>query len=404
MKKLAQINVVCNGSTGKIMGDIQRLAIKKGYSTISFYGRKKGFKDLNCKKIGSNFSVVLHAFFTYAFNRHGHASYFATKKLVKHLKEYNPNIIHLHNIHGYYLNYKVLFKYLKYEYRGKVIWTLHDCWSFTGHCAYFDYVKCERWKTECYNCPQKKSYPFSWFFDTSRKEYNTKKKYFTNICNLTLITPSKWLSKQISESYLNRYKTIVINNGIDLQIFKKSNNSSIRKKYNIPKNKKIILGVANIWEERKGLNVFIELSKMVGYNTIIVLVGLTPKQIKLLPKNIVGIKRTDNVKDLVSIYSIADLFVNPTREDNYPTTNIEAIACQTPIITYDTGGCKEQVYKNTGYCCKKNTATELYKIINLCLNKNYKKNVFSNKDILNNLDCSKKYDEYLKLYEEKEDL
>ena len=166
--KLVQINTVCNGSTGKIMGDIQRVANQEGFETISFYGRRKGYKDLKCEKIGGFFSFWYHVFLTTVFDMHGHGSYFKTKKLVKRIKQENPDIIHLHNIHGYYINYKVLFDYLKNEYQGKIFWTLHDCLPLTGHCAYFTSVNCDRWKTECHDCPKKKSYPTSLFKDRSR--------------------------------------------------------------------------------------------------------------------------------------------------------------------------------------------------------------------------------------------
>lgn len=395
-KRLAQINSVCNGSTGKIMGDIQRLANKEGYETISFYGRRKGFSDLKCEKIESILSVLWHAFITFVFNKHGHGSYFATKRLVKKLKQFNPDIIQLHNIHGYYLNYKVLLKYLKNDYNGKLFITLHDCWTFTGHCAYFTYVKCERWKKECYNCPQKTKYPISYIFDTSKKEYNIKKDYFNGLHNFTIITPSVWLSKLVKESYLKNYKTIVINNGIDLTKFKKCIDNNIKTKYFIPKDKKIILGVANIWEKRKGLDTFLELSKIIKENEIIVLVGLTEKQKQSLPSNIIGISRTDNVQDLVKIYSISEVLVNPTKEDNYPTVNIESIACGTPIITANIGGCKEQVFENTGYYY--NTFNELKNKLRECLDNDYKKNIFTNQKCLNKIDAKEKYKEYLKYY------
>lgn len=352
--KLVQINTVCNGSTGKIMGDIQRKADEEGFETISFYGRRKGFKDLRCEKIGNPISFWIHVFINTIFDKQGYGSYFYTKKLVKRLKQEKPDIIHLHNIHGYYLNIPILFKYLKEKYNGKIFWTFHDCWPFTGHCAYFTAAKCNKWMKQCRNCPNKKNYPVSLFKDNSYKNYLEKKKLFIGLNNLTIITPSDWLNKLIKKSFLKDYNVVTINNGIDLEIFKPTIDNSIKEKYGIPNDRKILLGVASIWEERKGLNDFLELSKKINDEYIIVLVGLSKKQIKLIRnyKNIVGIERTDNQLELVKLYSISYCFLSLTYEDNYPTVNLEAIACGTPVITYDTGGCKEQINNKTGVVVK----------------------------------------------------
>lgn len=396
-KKLVQINSVCNGSTGKIMGEIQKCAEKNGYKCISLYGRRKGFQNLFCEKINFEFFVYIHGVLTLLFNHHGRYSYFQTKRMVKKLRKINPDIIQLHNIHGYYVNYKVLFKYLKEEYKGKIYWTLHDCWSFTGHCAYFTYVKCSKWKTQCHDCPQKLNYPCSLVIDSSKGEYTLKKELFTGINDLTLITPSKWLKGLVLNSYLNKYRTEVINNGIDLSVFKSDIDLSIKDKYNIPNNKKMILGVSNIWEKRKGFNIFIKLSKeFINENYVFVLVGLSRKQIKKLPKNVIGIERTDNQKELVKLYSIADIFVNPTLEDNYPTVNIEAIACGTPVITYDTGGCKEQINDKTGYVCK--NYKDLIGKIDYCIKNDFKNNRFNNKKVIEKFDSNFCYQQYINLY------
>ncbi len=396
VKKLVQINSVCNGSTGKIMHEIQKEANNFGFDTISFYGRKKPFSDLPCSKFEYKIEVAFHALITFIFNKHGHGSYFASKRLIKKIKKINPDIIQIHNIHGYYLNYKVLINYLKNEFQGKVYWTLHDCILFTGHCAYYTYVDCEKWKNQCYSCPQYKNYPYSWFFDNSKREFSFKKNLFNNIPNLTFITPSKWLKDEVKQSFLKKYKTIVINNGIDLNVFKKTKDKEIFDKYNIPNNKKIILGVASVWEKRKGLDSFIKLAKEIDSNTTIVLVGLNNKQINSLPSNIIGISRTDNQKDLACIYSIADIFLNPTLEDNYPTTNIEAIACGTPIITFKTGGCSEQVFPNTGYYVK--DYEEMLIKINYCLKVGYKNKIFDNSACLSKIDSKIKFKEYVSNY------
>ncbi len=387
--KLAQINTVCNGSTGKIMGDIQRAANKEGFETISFYGRRKGYKDLKCEKIGGFFSFCYHVFLTTVFDMQGHGSYFKTKKLVKRLKKENPDIIHLHNIHGYYINYKVFFKYLKNEYKGKIFWTFHDCWPFTGHCPYFDLVNCKKWQKQCYKCPNKKKYPISLFFDRSYKNYIEKKELFSNLNNLTIITPSDWLNKLVKKSFFKDYDVVTINNGINLNLFKPTIDLNIKQKYNIPENKKILLGVASIWEERKGLNDFIKLSNKISDDFVIVLVGLNKKQIKSLNKNIIGIERTENQLELVKIYSVATWFLNLTYEDNYPTVNLEAIACGTPVITYNTGGCSEQVSKETGFIVEVGNIEKVNKLINKRIN-------FINKKINNN----NKINDIINLYKE----
>lgn len=362
MKKLVQINTVCNGSTGKIMGDIQREYNKKGYETISFYGRRKGYKDLKCEKIGNPISFWIHVGITTIFDKQGYGSYFYTKKLVRRLREINPDIIHLHNIHGYYLHIPTLFKYLKKEFKGELKWTFHDCWPFTGHCAYFDAAGCNKWKKQCSKCPNKCSYPVSLLLDNSKKNYLNKKEMFTGLNNLTIITPSDWLNKLVKQSFLKEYNVITVNNKINLDIFKPTKDLSIKDKYNIPNDKKILLGVASVWEERKGLKDFVELSKMISDEYVIVLVGLNKKQFKQINSidKMIGIRRTDNQLELVKLYSICDYFINPTYEENYPTVNLEANACGAKVITYDTGGCKEIKYYKL---IKKGNIKDIYKAI-----------------------------------------
>lgn len=355
--KVVSINTVCNGSTGKIVGSISSSLIESGEEAFCIYGRRKGYANIPCKKIGGFFSFWYHVFLTTVFDLHGHGSYFKTKKIVRELKKLSPDIIHLHNIHGYYINYKVLFNYLKNEYQGRVFWTLHDCLPMTGHCAYFSNVSCEKWKTECHDCPNKKMYPTSLLFDRSRKNYQEKKNLFNGVKDLTIITPSVWLQNIVLSSYLKKYPVKTINNGIDLNIFYPRLTDSIFDKYNIPKDKKVLLGVASIWEKRKGLDDFLMLSKLVNDDYVIVLVGLNNKQISKLKqyKNIIGIRRTENQDDLASLYSVSFALINPTYEDNYPTVNIEALASGTRVIAYDTGGCVEQAINPNMYIVKKTT-------------------------------------------------
>lgn len=354
-KRLVQINTVCNGSTGKIMRDIQRKANEEGYQTLSIYGRRKGYKDLECKKVGGFFSFWLHVGITTLCDLQGHGSYFKTKKIVRILKKENPDVIHLHNIHGYYLNYKVLFKYLKNKFTGKLFWTFHDCWPFTGHCPHFVVANCLKWQTECYHCPNKKQYPISLFWDASKSNYNLKKELFTGLKNLTIVTPSDWLNDLVKKSFLKEYPRITINNWIDRNIFKPTKNENILKKYNISNNKKIILGVANIWDERKGLAIFKEIAKNIENKYKIVLVGLSKKQIKYLPENIIGIERTENQSELAVIYTRADVFINPSKEETFSLTTLEAIACATPAIVLKTSAVQELINEKNGMILKIDT-------------------------------------------------
>lgn len=369
-KRVVYINVVCNGSTGKIMCDIAKYASKEGYETYCFYGRGNGRKDINCIKIGNKFSILFHVFLgRIGFN--GHGSYFATKKLIKKLKEINPDIIHLHNIHGYYLNLKILFNYLKNEYKGKVIWMLHDCWAITGYCSYFSLVGCNKWQTKCFKCPQKKMYPKE-IFDTSKREFKFKKKLFSNINNLTLVTPSFWLENIVKSSFLKEYKVKTIYNGINLEIFKPIKDNDIYIKYNIPKDKTIFLGVANIWEERKGLNIFLDLAKIIKDDEVIVLVGLNNKQIKKLPKNVIGISRTENQLELVKLYTIANIFINPSYEETFSLVTVESLACGTPVVVCGMSAPKELINASIGCVVNEYTAENYYKSAKELMKQNIK--------------------------------
>lgn len=340
--KVLQINSVCGfGSTGRIATDLYKVLEEQGHECLIAYGRGTAPEGINSYKIGTNLDTYLHVARTRLLDQHGYGSKKPTIELVKKIKEYNPDVIHLHNLHGYYLNLEVLFNYLA-QSNKPVVWTLHDCWAFTGHCAYFDYIGCDKWKDECGNCPQKKIYPNSYGLDNSYNNFNQKKALFTRLNNLTIITPSQWLANLVKESFLNKYPIQVINNGIDLNVFKPTS-SEFRKKYHLEE-KKIILGVANVWNQRKGFNTFIELSSKLDEDYQIVLVGVTEKQKNNLPSNIIGINRTNNIEELAEIYTVADVFVNPTLEDNFPTVNLESAACGTPVITYKTGGSPESSY------------------------------------------------------------
>ena len=337
------INSVCGiKSTGRIATDLADMLTEQGYTVKIAYGRESVPKKYTkyAVRIGSDWDVRLNGVMARVFDNAGFGCRKATLKFIEFIKEFAPDIIHLHNLHGYYINIEVLFKFLK-EYNKPVVWTLHDCWAFTGHCAYFDLYKCYKWRTECNKCPQKKEYPTSLLFDNSRENYIHKKKAFQGVNKLIVVTPSQWLANLVKESFLQNYETRVINNGIDLTLFKPTN-GDFRERYNL-EDKIIVLGVASAWGARKGLLDFIELRKLLDSRYEIVLVGVSEEDKKILTEGMLGITRTDSVKELAEIYTVSDIFINLTYEDNYPTVNLEAQACGTPVLTYRTGGSVESV-------------------------------------------------------------
>ena len=350
--------------------------------------------------VGSTLDVYAHGLKSRLFDRHGFGSIGATHRLVKEIETINPDVIGLHNLHGYYLNIEILFNYLR-EVQKPVVWTFHDCWPFTGHCAYFDSVNCEKWKTECGSCPLTHAYPASWIRDNSTKNFRDKKRIFTGLENLTIVTPSRWLKDLVDQSFLSGYETRVIHNGIDLDVFRPLDRESIASKYN-PEGKKIILGVASVWDRRKGLEYFTELPERLGDRYRIVLVGLDKSTINRLPDGITGIARTESLEELVAYYNLADVFANPTLTDNFPTTNLEALACGTPAVTFRTGGSPEAVDESTGIVVEKGSLEQLAESIRTIVEigkESYSENCRKRAVKLYNKDD--RYIDYLNLYIEK---
>lgn len=389
----------CNfGSTGNIMLEIAETAENGGYTAAVCYpqsrdnSRKQKEKDFI---IGTRFSRNIHLQLAGITGLNGCFSYFSTLKLLKKLDKLKPDIIHLHNLHNCYINLPMLFKYIK-KHNIKTVWTLHDCWSFTGHCPHFDMIGCDKWKTGCYSCPQYKEYPKS-LFDNSKIMYRLKRKWFTGVENMTIVTPSEWLASLVKESYLKDYPVKVINNGIDLNVFKPTE-SDFRKKYAL-ENKYIVLGVAFGWGRRKGLDVFVELEKRFDKEKYkIVLVGTDDNIDKLLPDNIISIHRTQNQTELAEIYTAADVFANPTREENYPTVNMESVACGTPVVTFNTGGSPEMLDETCGAAVAKDDNDAMYnEIIRICEAKPYSMEACIKK--AKGFDKNEKFGEYIRLYE-----
>ena len=313
--------------------------------------------------------------------------------MVQWIENIKPDIIHLHNIHGDWINLKILFSYIK-EKKIPVVWTLHDCWSFTGRCSHFEVNDCKKWKTGCYKCKNKKVYPITYFFDFSKKLWKEKKELFNEL-NCHIVVPSKWLGQYVKDSFLGQYPIYVIHNGIDTNIYHHIDDKC---EYIDKNQKKIILGVANSWSKRKGFEDFIKLAKKLDSNIYqIVMVGLNDEQMKKIPKNIIGIKRTTNQYELVKLYSSADIFVNPTYQDNYPTTNLEAVACGTLAITYNTGGSPESMISQD-CILEKGDITGLYNmIVSVCNNKPYTHKFLQNY-AKNKFDKTIVFQEYIKVY------
>lgn len=392
--KVLQINSVCGiRSTGRICTDIAQVLEQKGHECKIAYGRENVPEKYEkyAVRIGSDLSNKIDGVKTRIFDNAGFNSRKATVKFLDWVREYNPDIIHLHNIHGYYINIELLFKFLK-GFDKPVIWTLHDCWPFTGHCAHYDFAGCEKWKTLCYDCKYTKDYPSSFVLDRSKQNYLKKSALFNSLDKLNFVAVSNWIANQQKESFIKMKPVTVIHNGIDLKQFKPTK-SKFREKYIIT-DKRAYLGVATFWNDRKGFDTFLELSKMINENEVIVMVGVTKEQMKLLPQNIIGIERTNNIGELAEIYTACDVFLNPTLEDTFPTVNMEAIACGTPVVTYNTGGSPECVSEFSGRVVPKGNLSVLLDVARSLM--------LDNERVVSEAQSFKKeekYIEYLKFYE-----
>ena len=397
MKKLLQINITANwGSHGKIAEGIGQAAIKQGWQSYIAYGRWANPSASNLFHIGNRWDEMRHGVASRLFDNHGLMSQKATKSLLQFVRNVNPDIVHLHNIHGYYLNYPLLFQYLR-QHDIPVVWTLHDCWSFTGHCAHYEFIGCEKWKTHCAECPQKGAYPKSLLLDRSYRNFEQKKDTFLSLNRLTLVPVSQWLERQLQQSFFKHTPTRLIYNGIDTDVFSKQTEVNwIKKKYGIPEHCAIVLGLASNWY-RKGLPDFLQLASLLPPSIRIVLVGLTKQEQKLAARaGIVGISRTDN---LHALYSVANVYFNPTWEDTFPTTNLEAMACGTPVVTYNTGGSPEVITAGTGIVIAKgDIQTAAIKIELLCQQLANTFEGASRQHIIRHYNKEERFSEYLNLY------
>jgi len=392
--KVLQINTVyARGSTGKIALDIHNICKENGIECLSAHRYAEGEIFEDTIEVSSWLDCHIHNRLVRYTGMQGCYSKFKTFTFLKKVKKYNPDVIHLHNLHGSFINLKKLFGYIK-KNNIRVIWTLHDCWTFTGICPHFVTENCDKWKTGCSKCPIKK-YKLS--SDPSKKMHHLKKKWFLGVNDMTFVTTSIWIRDLFKQSFLKDYPTVVINNGINLNLFKPTY-GDFREKYNLG-NKKVVLGVASVWEKNKGIYDFIKLSKLLDDTYKIVLVGLSKEQLSQIPENMIGITRTSDANELAEIYTAADVFVNPTYCDTFPTVNLEAQACGTPVVTYRTGGSPECIDSNTGVVVECGDIDALKnEIIRVCEEKPFtSENCIKRAKLF---DKKERFKEYIKLYED----
>lgn len=392
MPKLLQIDSCLNMfSTGRITESIGRLAIKEGWEVYIIHGAryvKKG-SCMHSIQAVSKLEELVHYAESLLFDKHGLSSRKATKRIIECIKTISPDVIQLHCIHGYFINYQLLFEFIN-STTIPVVWTFHDCWAFTGHCAHFVMSNCFKWRDGgCHNCPRKMEYPKS-IIDGSKRNYRLKQLLFSNCLNLHIVAVSKWLASFVSESFFSGTDIKVINNGVDINVFIPCSNKS--------SDYFTIIGVASSWDQSKGLFDFYAIRKLLPLEYKIVLVGLTEKQIKELPSGIKGFSKTNSIKQLAELYSQANVMVNPTYADSFPTVNMEALACGTPVITYNTGGSPEIIDAKTGVVVEQGDVQGLVKAII-----EMKEHPLSSKDCrdraINEYDKDKRFADYINLYE-----
>lgn len=396
-KRLLQIDTCLGvGSTGRITESIAQLAQSQGWECYIIHGARY-VKRPSCMKdiqTVSKLGEYLHYAESLLFDNHGLASRCATKRVVEEIKKIKPDVIQLHCVHGYYLNYKILFEYLNTT-NIPVVWTFHDCWAFTGHCAHFVTAGCEKWKTECHDCPLKGDYPKS-LVDRSSKNYYLKKWLFTANKKIHIVPASDWLDGFVKQSFLKDKETVVIKNGVDLTVFHPSDKRQ-RDKFRI-------LGVSGVWYKEKGLYDFYQLRELLDKEHFeIVLVGLSKDQLKELPDGLIGIEHTESVQELAELYSSSDVFVNPTYADTFPTVNLEALACGTPVITYRTGGSPEAVSEETGWVLEQGDVKGIAEIIKKLASNSQKEVEYQRNDCRNRaiqeFDRNTCFEKYVQLYE-----
>lgn len=398
--RVVQINATyAIGSTGKIMRDLDHVISENGHQSymVCAYAPKLECDNVFCTN-EANYQTALKSniLISRLTGKMGYRHKLETQKMIEWIGDKKPDIIHLHNIHGDWINLELLFAFLK-KMKKPIVWTLHDCWGFTGRCSHFELCGCDKWKTGCVRCENRRVYPITYFLDWSKPMWSDKKKWYSEIENMHIVTPSDWLGNYVKQSILGNNSVQTIHNGIDTSIYyrKKSRPSVLGEK-------KIVLGVANSWSKYKGLDDFIQLDKQIDHSRYqVMLVGVTKSQKSALPNTIIGIQRTSNESELVEIYNKASVFVNLTYQDNFPTTNMEAAACGTPAITYDTGGSPESILNPQWIIPQGDISLILAQIEEICNADNYEAN---SKDVaryaVENFSKNLSYQKYIALYEE----
>ncbi|MBR2670502.1 MAG: glycosyltransferase [Solobacterium sp.] len=392
--RIAYINSVAGfGSTGRL---VYHLSKTEGVTARIYYGRKKDMTDADTYRMTGFLGNVRHAAMTFLFDRHGFSNTAETKRMLEDLRRFQPDLVHLRNLHGYYVDVETLFAGLK-EMGVPVVWTLHDCWSMTGHCAHYDSMCCEGWRTGCQDCRYVNHYPVSWTKRHTAENYIRKKNTFTSLENLTIVTPSQWLADQVKQSYLKDIDTRVIRNGIDLEVFKPTEND-FRKLFQI-EDKFLILCAASVWTHEKGLHDLVQFSRMLREDECLAVVGIQDNQKEMFPHSTITITRTNSQKEMAEMYTAADVLLNPTLEDTFPTVNIEALACGTPVVTYNTGGSPEIPDEKTGIVVKRGSLSGLRDALD-----QLRAHPFSAEDCLaraKQFTYSRMLEEYAELYKEK---
>lgn len=384
------------GSTGNICMEIEQALAAHGDVGRVAYGRIGTNNEKGDGYVISNkLDLLSHVLYTRLTDKHGLHSKCVTRRLLQDIQKFEPDVIHLHNIHGYYLNYELLFEFLK-EYKRPVVWTLHDCWAFTGHCAHFDANHCEKWKTHCEECKLRGEYPKSWYADKSSQNFNLKKKLFTDLSNLYLVTPSKWLAGVVKESFLRKYPVEVIYNGIDLKKFYPRSGKKFRDSIGAAE-KIIILGVASVWTEKKGLQDFVELQDYLDENYQIVLVGISEKQRQMIPESIYCISRTDSVEELAVIYSAADVYFNASVEETMGLTTVEALACGVPVVVYNKTAVPEVVPEGGGIILEAGNILQVKKAVDKLANTDRNRTAYS--EMVYSFRKESQYEKYIEVYE-----
>lgn len=395
---LLQINVDANnGSNGSIARDIGTIALEKGWDSYIAYGRKHIPCDSTLIRVGNGLDIKIHGLLTRLFDLHGLGSRITTKLFLKKIDKTRPDIVHLHNIHGYYINYQLLFKYL-IKNNIPVVWTFHDCWPFTGHCGYFESYGCSRWKSKCHKCPAVHDYPTSWFFDRSKQAFKLKNRLFTSPQTMHIVTVSKWLKGLAEESFFSKYPIHVVYDGIDTESFK-PRNSNLRQVYGL-ENKFILLSAAANWSNAKGWNDYLKLSNMLSNDCVIMLVGVTDKQRETLPSNIIGVPRQESKEKLAEFYSMADVLLNLSYQETFGMTTAEAMACGTPGISYDRTASPELISPDTGIIVEAGNMEQIINAITT-IQKNGK-SFYSRacrQRVMENFDFKKVNQQYFEIYE-----